>query len=272
MQRALCRFCFSLADHSAPARPARLSRHDNRVHALILPHDLHPAKARCLQVLPQLDERKRAPTLRRHQHIDGKQRARHRPGPVILHQDVTDRDAPPGDQGRLDLGEQRAVLGPGILVHDRANPGQVRARGERVTSKIAGDELDALFQPTHPMREIVRHVGETNDLPENWLNDAAKSFVSARHETVMGNLPQFPHLRLTMPTPEYLLAMKCMASRIGALAGETDDVADIVFLIRQLKLKDAKAVMDIVAAYYPKDKVPVKAQYLVEGLFAEGKV
>ena len=31
-------------------------------------------------------------------------------------------------------------------------------------------------------------------------------------------------------------------------------------------------VMDIVEAYYPKGKVPVKAQYLVEGLFAEGEV
>ena len=75
-----------------------------------------------------------------------------------------------------------------------------------------------------------------------------------------------------MPTPEYLLAMKCMASRIGSVEGETDDVADILFLIRFMKLQSAKVVMEIVTAYYPMDKVPVKAQYLVEGLFAEGKV
>ena len=75
-----------------------------------------------------------------------------------------------------------------------------------------------------------------------------------------------------MPVPEYLLAMKCMASLIGAVEGEADDVADIVFLIRHLNLKEAKDVLDIVATYYPKDHVPIKAQYLVEGLFAEGKV
>ena len=75
-----------------------------------------------------------------------------------------------------------------------------------------------------------------------------------------------------MPAPEYLLAMKCMASRIGAVEGETHDVSDIVFLVRHLKLPGAKDVMDIVAAYYPKDQIPVKAQYLVEGLFEEGKV
>lgn len=31
-------------------------------------------------------------------------------------------------------------------------------------------------------------------------------------------------------------------------------------------------LLDIVTAYYPKDRVPVKAQHLVEGLFAEGKI
>ena len=133
-------------------------------------------------------------------------------------------------------------------------------------------DVDAIFHPTRIIREVARLVGAANGFSANWLNDAAKAFVSSRHETIQGSLPQFSNLRLTMPTPEYLLAMKCMASRIGAVEGDTDDVSDIVFLIRHLSLGSAKDVMDIVAAYYPKDKIPVKAQYLVEGLFAEGKV
>jgi len=133
-------------------------------------------------------------------------------------------------------------------------------------------DVDAIFQPTSIIREAARQIGEAHGFPVHWLNDGAKGFVSARHETIPGGLPQFPHLRLTMPVPEYLLAMKCLASRIGAVEGEADDVSDIVFLIRHLRLKSADAVMEIVAAYYHQDKVPMKAQYLVEGLFAEGKV
>jgi hypothetical protein len=133
-------------------------------------------------------------------------------------------------------------------------------------------DVDAIFQPTQVVRAAAQVVGQANDFPAHWLNDAAKGFASARHETTHAGLPQFPNLRLTMPTPEYLLAMKCMAARIGAVEGEADDVSDIVFMIRRLKLKSAPEVMDIVAAYYPKDKVPVKAQYLVEGLFAEGMI
>jgi hypothetical protein len=111
-----------------------------------------------------------------------------------------------------------------------------------------------------------------NGFPENWLNDAAKGFVSSRHETIQGSLPQYSSIRLTMPTLVYLLAMKCMASRIGAVDSETDDVNDIIFLIRHWRLETADDVMGIVSAYYPADRVPVKARYLVEGLFEEGRI
>jgi hypothetical protein len=139
-------------------------------------------------------------------------------------------------------------------------------------ARTSTKDVDAIFEPTRIIREIAREVGESNGFPSNWLNDAAKAFVSDRHKTVQGSLPQFPNLRLTMPTAEYLLAMKCIASRIGAVEGESGDVYDIVFLIRHLGLKSPQDVMNIVADYYPPDRVPAKAQYLVEGLFGEGKI
>lgn len=77
-----------------------------------------------------------------------------------------------------------------------------------------------------------------------------------------GNFPQFPHLRLIMPGPRYLLAMKCMASRIAGTTGEQSDVSDIVFLIRHLGLKSARDVLDIVVHYYPANQIPLKTQYL----------
>jgi len=74
------------------------------------------------------------------------------------------------------------------------------------TARLSTKDVDALFQPTPLIRDIARRVGEEQNLPTDWLNDGVKGFVSARHETTAGNLPQFPHLRLTMPVPEYLLA------------------------------------------------------------------
>ena len=140
------------------------------------------------------------------------------------------------------------------------------------TARLTTKDVDALFQPTQAIREIARRIADDQHLPAGWLNDGVKGFVSNRHETTPGNLPQFPHLRLTMPVPEYLLAMKCMAARIGGTTQEPSDVADITFLIHHLKLKSAREVLDLVGQYYPANRIPVKTQYLVEGLFEEGKV
>jgi hypothetical protein len=140
------------------------------------------------------------------------------------------------------------------------------------TARLSTKDVDALFQPAQSIRELARRIAGEQNLPADWLNDGVKGFISARHETTAGNLPQFPHLRLTMPVPEYLLAMKCMAARIGATSDEPSDVADILFLIRHLKMNSAKEVLDLIGAYYPANRIPVKTQYLVEGLFEEGKV
>ena len=138
-------------------------------------------------------------------------------------------------------------------------------------ARVSTKDVDAIFQPTREIRDAARKVGAEFGFSDTWLNDAAKGFVSIRHEVVDGNLPQFANLRLTMPTAEYLLAMKCLASRIGAVETDADDVNDIIFLIRHLKLKNAAEVMELASFYYP-GRIPVKAQYLVEGLFAEGKI
>lgn len=140
------------------------------------------------------------------------------------------------------------------------------------TARLSTKDVDALFQPAQAIRELARRIADEQHLPPDWLNDGVKGFVSTRHETTTGNLPQFAHLRLTMPVPEYLLAMKCMASRLGGTTEEPSDVGDIIFLTRHLKLKSAAAVLDLVGQYYPANRIPVKTQYLVEGLFEEGKI
>jgi hypothetical protein len=139
-------------------------------------------------------------------------------------------------------------------------------------ARAATKDVDAIFFPTPIIRKIAEDVGNQTGLPSGWLNGGVKGFISAKHEAIEGNLPQFPNLRLTMPTPEYLLAMKCLASRIDVGDAQGGDVSDIIFLIRYLKLSSVDAVMAVVLQYYPPGKIPLKAQYLVEGLFEEEEI
>lgn len=131
-------------------------------------------------------------------------------------------------------------------------------------------DVDAIFHPTQAIREAAEKVRETLDLPEHWLNDAAKGFISQRHEVQTYDLPQFPHLRTVAPVPEYLLAMKCMASRIGS-TGDADDKADIRFLLKHLDLKSSDAALEMIARYYPPERTPIRAKYLIEEILAEEK-
>lgn len=138
------------------------------------------------------------------------------------------------------------------------------------SARLATKDVDAIFQPAQTVRDAAARVAEQNNLDPDWLNDAVKGYVSAKHETIRENLPQFPNLTLVMPTPQYLLAMKCMASRIELATRTGGDVRDIRFLIQFLDLKSPEQVLDIVASYYPISRIPVKAKYLVESLFEKG--
>jgi hypothetical protein len=138
-------------------------------------------------------------------------------------------------------------------------------------ARISTKDVDAVFQPTAAIRSSAVAVADEQNLPSDWLNDGVKGFLSANHNLTHGNLPQYSHLRLTMPVPEYLLAMKCMAGRIGGATGEGSDIPDIQFLLRHLNLKTAEETLRIVAAYYPANQIPVKTQFLVESLFQEEK-
>ena len=83
------------------------------------------------------------------------------------------------------------------------------------------------------------------------------------------DLPQFDSLKLTMPMPEYFLAMKCLAARIGGSAAEPSDVEGIRTLVSVLAIKTSGEVLDLVSRYYPAGRIPVKTHYLIEGIFEE---
>lgn len=122
-------------------------------------------------------------------------------------------------------------------------------------------DVDALFKPTKILRTAAARVAAANDLPESWLNDAAKGFFSAS-----GSFDAYMQLaRLTVFTADaaYLLAMKCLSARIGE---EFHDVDDIRYLLRYLNLTRVADARGVIERYYPLDRFPQKTLYLLEDL------
>jgi hypothetical protein len=73
------------------------------------------------------------------------------------------------------------------------------------------------------------------------------------------------HLRIIRPTAEYLLAMKCMASRLPSYSGKGDK-DDIFFLLNDLKLRDADAVFKVVEKFYAPERILPKTRFLIQEL------
>ncbi len=98
-------------------------------------------------------------------------------------------------------------------------------------------------------------------LSDDWLNDAVKGFFSEHGAFEV--FEEFSNLRIYVPHPGYLLAMKCLALRLGE---EFHDLGDVAVLIRELRLRTVAEAEYILAQYYDLARYPAKTRYVLEEL------
>jgi len=118
-------------------------------------------------------------------------------------------------------------------------------------------DVDAIFHPKAKVYRLAKVVAEEIGLPEDWLNDSAKAYLNNRLEQV--EVLRMSHLTIFAPSAKYMLAMKCLAARIG-----TKDEGDIEFLIKYLRLTKTEEVMNIVSSFYDSKLIQPKTQYMIE--------
>ena len=153
----------------------------------------------------------------------------------------------------------------------RAITGEVYVVGGAVMclvfdARASTQNIDAFFRPANEVRAAARAVAAASGLPGDWLNDAVQAYLSD-HGDFRAYL-ELSNLRVLIATPEYLLAMKCLAMRLGEGFHDEDDVR---FLLRYLNLSEYDKALEIVTRYYPRDRFPQKTLYaLAELLEAQG--
>ena len=129
-------------------------------------------------------------------------------------------------------------------------------------------DVDAVFQPKKEIREAALAVSNDLGLPPDWLNDGVKGFLSDKGEfsrDSISGLEKLGNLRIVWPTPEYILAMKCMAARMDDSSKDREDVA---FLVHHLGLETVEAVLAIVERFFPKERIHIKTRYFIEEILA----
>ncbi|MEE9397339.1 MAG: hypothetical protein V3V31_10035 [Methylococcales bacterium] len=131
------------------------------------------------------------------------------------------------------------------------------AFGARASTK----DVDGFFRPTTIIRKAACRVALDAQISEDWLNDAVKGFLS--NEGEFSEYLELSNLKIMTARPEYLLAMKCLAMRLGE---EFHDEADIRFLLRYLNISSYAQALKIIEKYYPRELFPPKTLYALEEL------
>jgi len=120
-------------------------------------------------------------------------------------------------------------------------------------------DVDAVFEPSEKIRQAAEQIAKEFNLRKDWLNDAVKGFVVEHPKKIVFN---WPNLKVYRPEPDYLLAMKALASRV-----DSTDNKDILFIIKELGLKSAADVFSIIEKYYPRQRIRPATQFFIEELF-----
>ena len=120
-------------------------------------------------------------------------------------------------------------------------------------------DVDALFRPVSSVREAAARVAVRANLDPHWLNDAVKGYLSEHAD--FAPFLELDHLRVMVAQAEYLLAMKCLAMRIGA---EFHDEADVRYLLRHLDIDSYDRALAAITKYYPAERFPLKTLYALQ--------
>lgn len=148
--------------------------------------------------------------------------------------------------------------------------GQVNLAGGAVMCLAFGArpstrDVDAVFEPAGAVLDAALRVAAREGVRDTWLNDAVKAHTSDRGS--FAPFLELSHLRVFCATAEYMLAMKCLAMRVGE--GYRDE-EDIRYLLRNLGLRRVADAEAILARYFPLERYPETARLALGELLAAG--
>jgi hypothetical protein len=142
--------------------------------------------------------------------------------------------------------------------------------------RVATRDVDAVVDEggQETIARLAQDIARARNWPSDWLNDGVRTYLSPQvngiqeHHVLLRAYPseQEPGLRVFVPSPEYMLAMKLMAMRIDPTGGKSD-VADIINLINVVGLTTPEAVIDFAASFYPEAKISARLRLGIRELW-----
>ncbi|MBP7222048.1 MAG: ABC transporter substrate-binding protein [Sedimentibacter sp.] len=111
--------------------------------------------------------------------------------------------------------------------------------------RSATKDIDALFDTSPQLNNILSDIAEMYDLDSEWINQAIKEPLKHLKTEDLKVLYRFNNLKIFAPSAEQMLAMKILSSRPEPYK----DFEDAEFLIQYLKIDDLDNVIKIFDKY-----------------------
>jgi hypothetical protein len=124
-------------------------------------------------------------------------------------------------------------------------------------------DVDALFRPTAEVRKAAARAALKAGVKSDWLNDAVKGYLSPEGD--FAPFLELDHLKIMLAQAPYMLAMKCLAMRIGE---EFHDEEDVRYLLRHLDIGSYEEALIVITKYFPIERIPQKTLYALGDLLA----
>ena len=140
--------------------------------------------------------------------------------------------------------------------------------------RVATRDVDAVFEKDKAfISNVASQMADDFGWEKDWLNDGVKGWLSssdAESKLLFGTYPSedTPGLRVFVPQPEYLFAMKCAAMRIGGIE-ESSDIDDIRQIAKGLGITSSQDALAIVESFYPGHRLKPATRFGLEEIFDE---
>jgi hypothetical protein len=131
------------------------------------------------------------------------------------------------------------------------------------------------------LEQVVKDIAGKNGWAEDWFNDGVAFHLSSRADRAadhleFGTFPRDgtpPGLVVSVPTAEYLLALKLKAARVNdPLRGEAERL-DILNLMRVVGISDVEDAIALLGRYFPVSAASAEKQrFLLKNMSKEGTV
>lgn len=128
-------------------------------------------------------------------------------------------------------------------------------------ARRATRDVDGVFEPKAEVYRAAAVVGTHHHLPDGWLNDSVKGLLPGADPDAL-DLFEGPGISVSVPSPNYLLALKVAAARVDR------DADDIRLLAHICGLNSAAQVLDVTEQIIGTERpLEPKVQFLIEEMF-----